>query len=150
MELKIPPPVYLLIFGAAMWWLADALPILSWEPGLSLSLGWALAGCGVLIDLSALWRFIQAKTTINPHRPMEANALVVEGMYRFTRNPMYLGMLLLLCGWALVLASLSSFLLVPLFVVLLTQVQIKPEEIALVQLFGDEYQEYQKNVRRWL
>lgn len=71
-------------------------------------------------------------------------------MYRLTRNPMYLGLLLVLVGWAIVLGSVSSFIVLPLFVVILTVQQIIPEEKVLEQKFGQQYRDYKQSVRRWL
>ncbi|WP_426415000.1 methyltransferase family protein [Aestuariirhabdus sp. LZHN29] len=150
LEMRIPPPVYLLLFGAVMWLLATATPTWSWQHPLSLTLGWGLVAIGVGFDLGGLWRFIKARTTINPHRPHTTSALVVEGLYRFTRNPMYLGMLLLLIGWGLVLGSAVALLLPPLFALWLTRVQIVPEERVLGEKFGAPYREYLKRVRRWI
>ncbi|MEE9302341.1 MAG: isoprenylcysteine carboxylmethyltransferase family protein, partial [Thiotrichaceae bacterium] len=79
-----------------------------------------------------------------------ASHLVTSGMYRYTRNPMYVGLAILLTGWAIYLGSASPFLLIPLFVFVLTIQQIKPEEVILEEKFGQEYINYKNSVRRWL
>ncbi|MCL6415008.1 isoprenylcysteine carboxylmethyltransferase family protein [Aestuariirhabdus sp. Z084] len=149
-EMKIPPPIYLLLFAALMWWLADSFSVWRWQHPLSLIAGWVLIGAGLALDVGGLIRFVRAKTTINPHRPQHSTTLVVEGVYRLTRNPMYLGMLLLLCGWGLVLGSGLALILPPLFAYWMTRVQIMPEERALLSRFGEPYQQYLDKVRRWI
>lgn len=113
-------------------------------------LGLALIAGALMLDLSSLFLFIKRKTTPNPFSPENASKLVTSGMYRFTRNPMYVGLALLLTGWAIYLGSLSPFLLIPLFVVVLTVQQIIPEEKILEEKFGKEYLDYKQSVRRWL
>lgn len=109
-----------------------------------------LAGAGVCIAALGVGRFVRAKTTVDPLDPQRASTLVTTGIYRLTRNPMYLGLLLVLAAWAVYLAHPLPWVVLPLFILLLNRVQIAPEEAALTQLFGDEYRAYQKRVRRWL
>lgn len=146
LSLKVPPPAYLLL-GASLIFLTSrrqsSRPRWRW-------LGLPLLGLGLSLDLFALRRFHQHKTTVNPMRPEKAANLVSEGPYRFTRNPMYLGMALLLSGWSIMRTSLSGLLVVPAFVWTITQVQIKPEEKILSEKFGEPYLAYLKQVRRWL
>ncbi len=133
-----------------MWLLNQHLPLaqliaMPWN-----KLGLALIAGALMLDLSSLFLFIKRKTTPNPFSPENASKLVTSGMYRFTRNPMYVGLALLLTGWAIYLGSLSPFLLIPLFVVVLTVQQIIPEEKILEEKFGKEYLDYKQSVRRWL
>ena len=93
---------------------------------------------------------LSASTTVDPTVPEKASTLINQGVYRLTRNPMYVGFACFLIGWAGYLADPLAFLLVPVFIWYLTQFQIKPEEQALSQLFGEEYQHYCQQVRRWL
>lgn len=95
-------------------------------------------------------RFRKVGTTVHPLEPNKATYLVTDGVFRFSRNPMYLGLLLLLIGWAVWLGSASPWLVPPLFVIVLTLVQIIPEERALHQRFGEEYVSYQRSVSRWI
>jgi protein-S-isoprenylcysteine O-methyltransferase Ste14 len=83
-------------------------------------------------------------------KPDSTSSLVVSGIYKYTRNPMYLGFLLLLLGWAIFLSNLASFALLPAFVVYMNHFQIRPEERALGCLFAHEYQPYLARVRRWI
>ncbi len=109
-----------------------------------------VAAIGVMIETVGIAAFVRQKTTVNPLRPERANSLVISGLYRHSRNPMYLGMAFLLCGWALYLGTLSVLVIVPAFIWVLTEVQIKHEEVALEALFGEDYRAYMQRVRRWL
>ena len=95
-------------------------------------------------------RFRRAQTTINPLKPHLASSLVVHGMYRVSRNPMYLGLTLVLTAWALCLGSLSPWIVVALFPVIITVLQIIPEERVLEKLFGEAYLDYRRKVARWI
>ena len=150
LKLIIPPPGYMLIFAGCMWLLNQYLPLTHLIPPPLNKVGFAIIACAFLLDLSSLFLFLKRKTTPNPFSPANASKLVTTGMYRFTRNPMYLGLAIVLLGWAVYLGSLSSFLMIPLFVVVLTAQQIIPEEEILEGLFGEEYLAYKKKVRRWL
>ena len=94
--------------------------------------------------------FFKANTTINPIDPSETTALVTSGIYRFSRNPMYLGFLLILLAWAFFLGSGLSFVMLPIFVVFITRYQIDAEERVLEEKFGEVYQRYRAEVRRWI
>jgi protein-S-isoprenylcysteine O-methyltransferase Ste14 len=105
---------------------------------------------GVLLDATALVHFLQRRTTINPLKPASASTLVTGGIYRFTRNPMYLGLATLLLAWAIYLGSLAALAALPLFILYMNRFQIAPEERALEARFGAEYIAYRARVRRWL
>ncbi len=140
----------MLIFAASMWLLDKYIPVSHWvSPGWQM-LAWVIVALGALIDLSSMGLFIRTGTSPNPFQPEKASSLVSTGPYRFTRNPMYLGMLVLLAGWAIHLGGLTPIALLPLFVITLTTFQIKPEEQALEAIFGQEYRDYKKRVRRWI
>jgi len=95
-------------------------------------------------------RFRRARTTINPMDPGAASQLVTGGIFRISRNPMYLGLALLLAGWGITLGSLTVWLIPPLFVAYITRAQIIPEERALKARFTGEYREYCRHVARWI
>ena len=139
----------MLLFAALMWLLSNYFPIYTW-PVNTQYVGMATILSGGLIDLSSFIKFLISKTTVNPFKPEKAQTLVTTGMYQFSRNPMYLGLLLLLIGWALYVGALSAILLIPLFILLITTMQIQPEEIILEEIFGQSYIEYKRNVRRWI
>jgi protein-S-isoprenylcysteine O-methyltransferase Ste14 len=105
-------------------------------------------GVGAII-LGAI-SFRRVKTTVNPMKPGSTSSLVVEGLYRITRNPMYLGSLLILFGWAIFLSNPLSLALIVVYVAYMNRFQISPEERTLEALFRDEYQTYKTKVRRWL
>jgi len=149
LEHKIPPPLWGVLFGLLMWVVASTAPLLTFDFSQRLLLSALIGGAGLSVDLYSLLLFFKAKTTVNPLKP-SASALVTGGMYRFSRNPMYLGMLLLLCGWAVYLGALSALLLAPLFIVVLNRLQIMPEERMLAKLFPKDYSGYCSQVRRWL
>jgi protein-S-isoprenylcysteine O-methyltransferase Ste14 len=109
-----------------------------------------LATAGACISLMAVISFRRARTTVNPLRPGTASTLVTGGIYRHTRNPMYLGLSIILLGWAVYLANAPALLLLPGFVLYIYRFQIVPEERTLAALFGAEYQAYRTRVRRWL
>jgi protein-S-isoprenylcysteine O-methyltransferase Ste14 len=100
--------------------------------------------------LAALVGFLRAKTTVNPIKPASTSSLVLTGPYRFSRNPMYLGQLLLLLGWATFLANGVAYLFAPVFVLYINRFQIVPEERSLCAKFGAEFLAYKARVGRWL
>jgi protein-S-isoprenylcysteine O-methyltransferase Ste14 len=149
-ELRIPPPAVVAIAAALMWGIAAALPSLRVDvprAGLIAALCVAL---GILVAGAGLLAFRRARTTANPMRPEAATRLVTSGVYGWTRNPMYLGWLPILAGWAAYLQHPLSLLVVPLFMLYLTRFQIVPEERALSAKFGEQFDAYRQRVRRWL
>lgn len=150
MRPRIPPPILMLLAAVLMWALDNWVPLGHWIAPPWNRLGGLAAAVGVAIAVAAFLRFRQARTTANPLDPSEASCLVTDGVFRVSRNPMYLGLALLLIGWAVWLGSASPWLVPPLFVIVLTVVQIIPEEQALGQLFGEQYFSYQRSVARWI
>ena len=150
LELKIPPPLVMLCCAALMWLLARGLPMASLNLPYAQLLSLLAAGTGALLITVSVALFIRAKTTIEPTRPGRAAHLVVSGFNRLSRNPMYLGMLLLLLAWALWLGSLPAFAGLPAFVLYINRFQITLEERFLREKFGDQYQAYCGRVRRWI
>ena len=150
LELKVPPPVIGLVVAALMWLAARHAQALAFDfPGReAVALLFALAGA--FADLAGLVSFRRARTTVNPLRPGSTSTLVTSGIYRFTRNPMYLGMLLLLVAWSAWLGNALALLLAALFVLYIGRFQIAPEERMLSRLFGPDFDAYRGQVRRWL
>ena len=107
-------------------------------------------GVAFFTDLSSLFQFLRYRTTPNPIHPERVSALVTEGAYRYSRNPMYLGLLILLCGWAVYLGSISPLLLLPLFIFTINNMQIRCEEKLLEEKFSMAYRDYKQRVRRWI
>ncbi len=149
LELKIPPPALGLLLGAAMWWIASVTPKLMALPDPA-NVATVIALVGVSFDIAGILFFRRARTTVNPLRPANTTALVSSGVYRITRNPMYVGMLFILIAWAVYLASAWTLLGPLAFVLYMNRFQIGPEEKVLEGLFGEAYARYKMKVRRWL
>lgn len=148
--LKVPPLLLtalcaMLIAALAWAWPAACHPF----PGHRV-LAVGLGGLGLAVMLAGAWQFHRRRTTLDPRDPSRASRVVTDGVFRFTRNPMYLGMALVLAGEAGWTASLPGGALVAGFCGWITVWQIRPEERALLALFGDDYRAYQGRVRRWL
>ncbi|WP_432454178.1 MULTISPECIES: methyltransferase family protein [unclassified Agarivorans] len=151
-QLLIPPPVLLAIaaslaYGLAYlntYWLVARLPY--WLN----SLLWPVVLLACVVGAVSLLPFMKKRTTINPHHPERSRQLIIDGLYRYSRNPMYLSLLLLLTAWCFHLQALLSLLSILVFVYLINELQIKPEEAVLDSHFGEQYQQYCRKVRRWL
>ncbi len=150
MKTKIPPPIVLLIWVSIMWLIANFTSSWKFVFPAQQTISITLLALGVLIDVTAIVSFLKARTTVNPVSPEKASRLVTTGMFRFSRNPMYLGMLLVLFAWFLYLGSLLNLVAIFLFYLFISTFQIEPEEQAMLKLFGDAYQDYCTKVRRWI
>jgi len=150
LELKIPPLLLFAVFIAIM----GSLAALTREMGINGSFRFVVGGASLLtggyIAVSGVLGFKRAKTTVNPMKPEKATFLVNTGIYQYTRNPMYLGLLFCLLSWACFLDNFYSLVFVLIYPLYMTQFQIKPEERMLESIFGKEYETYKKEVRRWL
>lgn len=149
LDTRIPPPVValiiaLLMWNASAWWTVLEVP--TWRMPLLL----LLVAVGAAFDLSGLWAFHRARTTVNPMKPGKTSSIVTNGVYRITRNPMYVGMALFLCAGAVMLWSPLALLGPLVFVVYISRFQIEPEERVLRERFGGVYADYCARVRRWL
>jgi protein-S-isoprenylcysteine O-methyltransferase Ste14 len=150
LELKVPPLAFVGFMAALMWLAAWAVPAFGFMfPGRHLLSG-SVAGAGAVICGLGIGSFRRAGTTVNPMKPDSSSSLVVSGIYTQTRNPMYLGFLLVLLGWALYLSTVLAFLFLPAFILYMNRFQIYPEEKALASLFGEEFASYKSRVRPWL
>ncbi|MEJ6388980.1 methyltransferase family protein [Gymnodinialimonas ulvae] len=142
------PPLWLLLFMVAAWVLARFVPLSDSIDPLLQRFGVMVAGLGfVLIFWAAAW-FWKKKTTIEPHHT--PGTLIVEGPFRLSRNPIYLGMILILSGQVIWLSALSPVILIPALLLLFTRRFVLPEEAALVESFGAEGRAYIDATRRWL
>ncbi len=150
LELKVPPPLVMLDVALLMWLASLAVPGLAWDMAARTVCALVLGALGTGIAVAGVVSFVKARTTVNPLKPGAASSLVTTGLYRLSRNPMYLGDVVILIGWAVFLSNAVSFLLVPVFVLYINRFQIGPEEKALAGLFGAGYAVYQSRVRRWL
>jgi protein-S-isoprenylcysteine O-methyltransferase Ste14 len=150
LEHRIPPPVVGVLAGVAMWLLSQAGAPLVVDDMVRYGVAAVLVATGLGFDVLGLLAFRAARTTVNPLHPEKASALVSAGVYRVTRNPMYVGMLCLLLAWAAFLATPAVLVGPLLFVLYITRFQIIPEERILRERFGEPYVEYMKQVRRWI
>ena len=150
LEHKIPPPVIGALVAAAMWSVSAVGPQFPIASGPKYAAVAILAVAGVAFDLLGLLAFRAFRTTVNPLKPERASAMVTSGVYRVSRNPMYVGMVLLLLAWAVNLSALLPFAGPPIFVLYITRFQIQSEERVLKGIFGEEYSAYAARVRRWL
>ncbi len=150
LDLKIPPPVIALSCTALAWLLAWLTPALTYLLNARTPIAVVLLLTGISLALSGVLAFRKAKTTPNPHTPEKATSVVRSGPYRFTRNPMYLGLALALLGVCAYLGNPMSLLSVIALIAYLTRFQIIPEERVLRGLFGETYAAYTETVRRWL
>ena len=150
MDLLIPPPVVFAIVAAAMWLINRAVDAARIDSGLRAPVAIALLIAGAFVMAMAVASFVAAKTTINPLKPTRASRLITGGAFRFTRNPIYLGDLLILAAIAVWLGQPANLALLAGFAWYIGRFQIRPEERALSKLFGAEYAAYCARVRRWL
>ena len=150
LEHRIPPPVVACVVAVGMWLVAMVSPALALDGTLRLGLVAASLVAAALFGVLGFRAFGRAKTTVDPMHIDRASALVTTGIYRLSRNPMYVGLTLLLCAWAIWLAAPWAAAGPLLFVGFITRFQIVPEERAMSGLFGETYAEYRRRVRRWL
>ena len=150
LELRIPPLVVTLGFAVAMFGAARAAPGLVYALPGNLAIALTLAALGAMAAVAGVIAFRRERTTVNPMTPDAASSIVCSGIYCVSRNPMYLGFLLALAGWATYLSNAASALLLPAFVLYMNTFQIEPEERALLAKFGPPFAQYMSRVRRWV
>ncbi|HHF1625111.1 TPA: isoprenylcysteine carboxylmethyltransferase family protein [Haemophilus influenzae] len=143
--LFIPPPLLCLFIAIAMYFLPK---IASYSVHFSVIV--FVISLSFLIALSSVIQFIICKTSINPRNFKGTTKLVSTGIFRFSRNPMYLSLLLMSITWVLWLGNSLAWLGIIVFVLAINQFQIAKEETYLENKFGDEYRRYKQKVRRWL
>ncbi len=150
LEHKIPPPIVTLIAAGGIYLSSKLSPLnaLTIEPAYWLGGALALLGFGIM--LAGALEFRRARTTVNPLNPEQASELVISGIFKRTRNPMYLGMSLILGGATLVIGHLIGLIWLMAFMVYIQTYQITPEEKAMQKLFGDAFVQYRQQVRRWI
>lgn len=150
LELKIPPPVVALTVAVAMWGISLVTPRLETSTVFRGIAVLAIAILALGLSVAGVMVFRHARTTSNPLAPEKASSLVTSGVYRLTRNPMYLGLSLVLLAWAVFLSAPAALLGPLIFVLYISRFQIVPEERALTKLFGRTFADYKARVRRWL
>ena len=142
--------IVFIVHVAAVWLVSRYIPQANVNIPGSAAITQVLGTAGVAIAILATALFRRSSTTVDPMKPETASSLVTTGVYRYSRNPMYLGLALILTAWALWKSNWGGFIFIPSFITYMTINQIKPEEQALLDNFGEEYQEYKRQVRRWI
>ena len=150
MELRIPPVIVFLLCLGFMFGCYFILPDYNFFFPYRRTLSRLFLVAGVLSGILGVLAFRLGGTTVDPTQPQKASRLITSGIYRYTRNPMYLGMALVLIGGWIRIANPVAILGVVAFVIYMTRFQIKPEEKALLRIFGEEYTSYASRVRRWV
>jgi protein-S-isoprenylcysteine O-methyltransferase Ste14 len=150
LELRVPPVAVAAVAALCMWMLSRWTPGLEWGEHWRLGTAALLLAAGVLVAVAGVLEFRRVRTTVNPTTPQAASSMVRSGIYGHTRNPMYLGMLLMLAAWAVWLANPAAFAVLPVFVLYINRFQVEPEERILAGLFAGEFDAYRRSVRRWL
>ena len=150
LELRIPPLLVWLVLAGAMLGVSSVAPQLSFTMNGSSAIALVLVVLGGALASAGVVAFRRSRTTVNPLTPGASSSVVASGVYRISRNPMYLGFLLALAGWAVYLSNAAAIVLLPAFVAYMTRFQIKPEERALLATFGSEFALYMSRVRRWV
>lgn len=150
LELIIPPPIVMLVIGVIMWLLSMLFPAFPLSLTYNVATAIVIGLVGIGISMAGILDFKRARTTTDPRKPANASALVTSGIYRFSRNPMYVGILLVLIGWGVFLGNALALIGAFAFVPYISRYQIQPEERLLQDKFGAEFTEYKARVRRWL
>ncbi|MDA1027799.1 MAG: isoprenylcysteine carboxylmethyltransferase family protein [Bacteroidetes bacterium] len=150
LNLKVPPVLVGVVVGCLQWGVTRLIPQLAIDVRFQLPLALFVTLTGCALIFLGTWTFKKHATTLNPLTPRDASALVTSGVYRWTRNPMYLGMMIILVGWSIGLGNIGATALVLVFGAYITQFQIKPEEAILTDLFPDDYPVFCDRTNRWL
>ncbi len=150
LALKVPPVAQVIITAAAMYVVSKMVPALTFSLNGSTALAVALGLMGLSLGIMGVTQFRIAQTTPNPQALEQVSSLVTSGVYQYSRNPMYVGLVLILLGWAFYLSHFLAFVLLPIFILYITRFQIQPEERMMAQKFGKTYQDYLNKVRRWI
>ncbi|WP_201629061.1 methyltransferase family protein [Psychrobacter maritimus] len=150
LALKVPPVAQVIITAAAMYGVSKMVPALTFSLNGSTALAVGLGVMGMSLGVMGVTQFKKAQTTPNPQALEKVSSLVTSGIYRYSRNPMYLGLVLILLGWAFYLSHFLGFVLLPVFILYMTRFQIQPEEQMMARKFGKTYQAYLNKVRRWI
>jgi len=150
LELKVPPVAVTIAIAAAMFGVSKVTPAATFIIPGSTGIAVGCALCAGVIVLAGVVAFRVNNTTVNPLDPGAASTVVSNGIYRYSRNPMYLGFLLALAAWTVCLSSAIAALFLPAFVAYMNRFQIQPEERALLAKFGPAFSQYLKTVRRWV
>ena len=148
MNNKIPPPIITLICGMGIYFSRPLFPKYNYISIDIIATSFLLLG--IIILITAVLSFKRQSTTVSPLQPEKASYLVVSGIFKYSRNPMYLGMLLILISMTIKFNFVGGILIIFAFITFITKFQIIPEETALERLFGKEFTRYKKKTKRWV
>ena len=148
MRNKIPPPLVTLFFGLCIYFSQEYFPESNLEFLNILSYIFYFAGLAILV--LAVRLFKKQNTTVNPIKIENASSLVVSGIFKYSRNPMYLGMALILLGLTFMFNLMGGIIFTLLFTMYITKFQIRLEEEVMERFFGSDFIKYKQNVRMWL
>lgn len=148
MNNKIPPPIVTLICGLTIYFSRTLFP--NTQGYLSSSIAIILFLLAILILLAAVLSFKKQGTTVNPLEPEKASSLIISGLFKYTRNPMYLAMVFILLSLTSKYNAIGGVVGTTLFVFYISKFQIIPEEQALQRKFGEEFERYKEKTRRWI
>ena len=148
MNNKIPPPIVTLAFGLMIYFSRNIFPDIKNIIFYILSLFFIILGPFILI--SAVRSFKAEQTTINPININNASSLVISGVFKYSRNPMYLGMVFILLALSFRFNLVGGILFTSIFIMYITKFQIIPEEAAMKSIFGEDFNKYKNKTRRWI
>ena len=148
METKIPPPIVTLLFGLSIYFSRGIFQAVEVKYSFYIAILLLILGLTVLISAVRLFR--KDKTTVNPLSPEQATKLVMDGIFKYSRNPMYLGMAFILGSIAVFFNLIGGIILIALFCLYITKFQIIPEEKAMSNLFSQDFDKYKQTTRRWI
>jgi len=146
--IKIPPPLIVLVLIVSIYFSSKKIDLINIPLQLEISI--FILSAGILIFVNPVLQFIKSKTTVNPIQFEDVNKLVTSGIFKYSRNPMYLGMLMIVLSTSIFYLNIYSILTPLLFILWINKFQIKREEEFLIEKFGDEYLSYKKKTRRWI
>ena len=146
--IKIPPPLIVLTLIISIYFSSKKIDLINMPLQLEISI--FILSAGILIFVNPVLQFIKSKTTVNPIQFEDVNKLVTSGIFKYSRNPMYLGMLMIVLSTSIFYLNIYSILTPLLFILWINKFQIKREEEFLIEKFGDEYLSYKKKTRRWI
>ena len=146
--IKIPPPIIVLTLIISIYFSSKKIDLINIP--FQLEISFFILSLGILVFINPVLKFIKSKTTINPIQFEETNRLVTSGIFKYSRNPMYLGMLMIIISTSIFYLNIYSILMPFLFIFWINKFQIKREEAFLTEKFGKEYLSYKNKTRRWL
>ena len=150
LELKNPPLLQVALIALLMIFLSVRFPVVDFYLPYHFWVAGIFIFMGSILSLTGALAFKKVQTTVDPRNPSRTSDLVTNGVYQYSRNPMYLGFLFVLMGFAFWVSNLSAFLLLPVFVLYMNRFQIEPEEKLMQDKFGDAYRDYTRSTRRWI